>query len=69
MVSNRRRGFIIVRCPYCSNLSIAKISYRSRSCSFCGRRFTISQATIVKYADDARMASEIVRSLKKRLRV
>lgn len=68
-MSDRRRGFIVVRCPYCSSLSIAKTSYRSRSCSFCGRRFTISQATIVKYTDDARMASEIARSLKKRLRV
>ncbi|MEM2740024.1 MAG: DUF1922 domain-containing protein [Candidatus Bathyarchaeia archaeon] len=62
-------GFLIVRCPYCGNLSIARAGSRTRSCSFCGRRFSISSATMLRHIADAREASEFVRRLKKRLRV
>lgn len=61
--------FIIVKCPYCGNLAVAKATSKTRSCSFCGRRFTISSAAIIRYVANAKEASELVRYLKKRLRV
>ncbi|MCS7113589.1 MAG: DUF1922 domain-containing protein [Candidatus Bathyarchaeota archaeon] len=68
-VRRLKDGFLIVRCPYCGNLSIARAGSRTRSCSFCGKRFSISSVNVLRYVANAREASELTRRLKKRLRV
>lgn len=58
---------LILRCPYCGSLMVAKRSFKVRTCSFCGRRFKVSSKVTVGEASTVREASELIREIKKEI--
>ncbi|MCK5628509.1 DUF1922 domain-containing protein [Candidatus Bathyarchaeota archaeon] len=60
------KSAVIVACTRCRCLLIAIQDQKTRSCSYCGARITISKAEKVAIAKNSFEASKILRKLKMR---
>ncbi len=56
--------YIVVNCPHCGSLMVARAENRTRSCPRCNHRADLRGLRIVARAETAREASAILRALK-----
>jgi DNA-directed RNA polymerase subunit RPC12/RpoP len=61
-------GTLIVSCPYCGGLLLATEDQKTRTCPYCGSRIELRRVNKVASAENAFMASEILRELKNKRR-
>lgn len=56
--------YVVVRCPRCGELLLAKTDNRTRSCTSCGYRAEIATLRVLGRAKSPRDAVELMRQLK-----
>lgn len=60
-------SFIIVACRKCGGLLVAETGQKTRTCPYCGVRFSLDKAKRVAVAGNAREASMLLKKLKRKL--
>lgn len=56
--------FILVPCYYCGNVLISRITHHTKLCTYCHKRITLGNATVVAKSNTASEASQIAKKLK-----
>ena len=56
--------YLIVSCSHCGGLQVARAGAKSKTCPYCGRRFSLLKAKVYGKARNGREAVEIVKILK-----
>jgi ribosomal protein S27AE len=55
---------LIVQCPRCGGLLLAKADQKTRTCPYCGSQVFLAKAKEIASAENVYAASEILRKLK-----
>ena len=55
---------LVIQCPKCGGLLLAKENQQTRTCPYCGAQVTLAKAKKIASAESAYAASEILRKLK-----
>jgi len=60
--------YLVILCPECGKLLLAKSEQKTRTCPYCQKRIVIYKAIKVAKAKTAREASIIIQEIKKKSR-
>lgn len=58
--------YVVVRCPRCGGLMLAKPVHRTRSCPHCGHRTTLHGLRVIGKTDSSRQAVALIQALKEK---
>ncbi len=56
--------YVVVRCPRCGGFLLGKTAHRTRSCTHCGHRATLSDLRVLARTDSSREAVALIQALK-----
>ena len=58
--------YVVVNCPRCGGLMLAKTTYRTRSCSHCGYRAELRGLMVLGRTSSSTEAVALIQALKKK---
>jgi DNA-directed RNA polymerase subunit RPC12/RpoP len=58
--------YVVVNCPRCGGLMLAKTVHRTRSCPHCGHRALLRDLKVLARTDSPREAVALIQALKER---
>jgi len=56
--------YVVVRCPRCGGLMLAKTVHRTRSCPHCGHRTPLRGLKVLGRTDSSRQAVVLIQAMK-----
>mgnify|MGYP000002777033 CR=1 FL=1 len=56
--------YVVIACPNCGRLLLARTGQKTRRCPGCGARLILENARKLAYAETAREATRIIQALK-----